>query len=300
MDVHEHARTLHPLARFRKRPGRDQGHRAGRSGAATGLELRAPRLHRPRRAARGQRTRRRARAPAAPARPGAGGGDARPAGAGRLQPGRLHLRAGVAAGAGRGLVPDGAADPHGQRAAAGCRARADLDHPRLGRRTDSRPRTWSTGRRCAARGCCWSTTAIGCPPTSRPAPTPSPPCWRAFEADEILRKLRQGPGIPARRRAARAGLHARDRDHGRRQRRRRTGRRATRGAVVAPGQPRAVAARRVRLRRRARAVRRRRRAAVAASTSATATRWRSMRTCPAMRSRMRATPRSGSRTRWST
>ena len=74
---------------------------------------------------------------------------------------------------------------------------------------------------------------------------------------EILRLLRQGPGIPARRRAARPRRAQGHRHHRRRECRRRAGRRPARRAVVAPGQPRAVADRRVRMPERTGAVRRR-------------------------------------------
>src|SRR5690606_35310235 len=144
---HERARPLHPLARFRKRSRRHQGHRPGQGRRTPGLVPRAPRLHRPRRQDRRQPPRRRGRARGAPAGAGAGRRRARAAGAGRFQPRRLDLGPGVAARAGARAVPDGAADAHGRGAAAAGRGGADLDRARLARRTDRRDARGRMGAR---------------------------------------------------------------------------------------------------------------------------------------------------------
>src|SRR5690606_10446998 len=137
---------VRPLGRVRERSRRHQGDRAGGGGRATGLEPRAPGLHRPRRPARRERTRRRARAPGAPARACARGRRARAAAAGRVEPRRLDLRAGLARGPGRRPVPARAADAHGPRAADGRGAGAGLDRARLARRTDPRRTRGRMGR----------------------------------------------------------------------------------------------------------------------------------------------------------
>ena len=117
-------------------------------------------------------------------------------------------RARVAAGAGRGPVPDGAADRAGRR------------------RIRSMPRAcrpaiihgWDDELIPAADVVGWARSRARAPAAGRRQPSPVGACRgqrrgvRRTAArrcrHEVLRQLRQGPGIPARRRAARAGLRA--------------------------------------------------------------------------------------------
>ena len=148
---------------------------------SAGLDARAARLHRPGCEARGQRlgdvaARVQRLLGIAQRRRGA-----RAAGAGRFEPGRMDLRhvslqvpvAGLFL-----MAPPITLDAAHPLEAARV---PTSDHPRLGRRTDSRRATSSPGRSRAARACCWSTTAIACPRTSRPAPRRSPPSCEAAD-----------------------------------------------------------------------------------------------------------------------
>ena len=63
----------------------------------------------------------------------------------RIQSRCVDLGPRVVAGAGRGPVPDGAADQLARSASLRCRRRADCDHPRLGRRAHSRGRCRRVG-----------------------------------------------------------------------------------------------------------------------------------------------------------
>src|SRR5690606_25554789 len=173
-----HARPLHPLPRLRERPRRHQGDRAGRGRRAPGLEPRAPRLHRLRRAQRGRPPRRRGRAPGPPPGTRIGARRGRPAGPGRVQPGRVDFRSRVARGAGARAVPDGAAGQPGQRASAPGRRRPDRDHPWLGRRAHSRGRRGGLG---------------GPPPQPPAAGRRRPPPVRA--RGRIRRALRRPAGV---------------------------------------------------------------------------------------------------------
>src|SRR5690606_11101557 len=119
--------------------------------------------------------------PAAPARAGARCGRTRAGPAGRLQPRRLDLGAGVAGGAGGGPVParpagaDGAGAGHGHSA-----GRAGIHRPRLARRADRcRP-----GRGLVAR-------ATGAPAAGRRRPSPG------LERGRLRRRLRCAAGVAA-------------------------------------------------------------------------------------------------------
>ena len=139
-------RPLHPFARTRKQSRCHQGHRACRaSPSALGWTQERPDYRRWDNDAtsvawamsRGRIAHLLA----------AGDGRARAARAGRFQPGCVRLRAGVAAGAGRRPVPDGAADAARRlRHPARSGARADAHRARVGRRADSGERGRALGR----------------------------------------------------------------------------------------------------------------------------------------------------------